>query len=224
MKPKAQFSSKGKERGPRPRDSAETRAAILRAAERIFADVGLEGARTDAIARAAGVNKAMLYYYFRSKAGLYGAVLEEHVKEFHRRALEILSSRDAPSDILLRYVSTHFDFIGARPYYPRLFQRLIMAGDARLEGIIRRHFAPLSKRILALIRRGIRRGEFRPFDAQHTAMSLVALTVFYFNAAPIVRIIGGIDVYAKAEQARRKEEVLKFIRYALFTHPEAKAQ
>lgn len=208
----------------RPRNRAGTRRAILRAAERIFADVGLAGARTEAIAAAAGVNKAMLYYYFKSKAGVYSAVLEEQVDEFHRRALTILSSHGTPGDILLRYVSNHFDFIGARPYYPRLFQRLIMTGDRRVERIIKKHFVPLSKRLLALIQRGMRSGEFRSFDIQHTAMSLVALTVFYFNAAPIVRMIGGIDVYAKAEQSRRKEEVLKFIRYALFTHPEAQAQ
>ena len=48
------------------RDSVETRAAILRAAERIYAESGLAGARTEAIAAAAGVNKALLYYYFRS--------------------------------------------------------------------------------------------------------------------------------------------------------------
>ena len=53
-----------------------TRAAILEAAEGIFAEVGLAGARIDAIAGAAGINKAMLYYYFKSKEGLYRAVLE----------------------------------------------------------------------------------------------------------------------------------------------------
>ena len=66
---------------------AGARAAILAAAGRIFARSGLEGARTDAIARSAGVNKAMLYYYFRSKDLLYLAVLEEHFVEFHRRAM-----------------------------------------------------------------------------------------------------------------------------------------
>ena len=56
--------------------SPETRATILRAAEHIFAEQGLAGARTDAIAAAAGVNKALLYYYFPSKEGLYCAVLD----------------------------------------------------------------------------------------------------------------------------------------------------
>src|SRR3974377_1630865 len=114
---------------PRSRNSAETRAAILRTAERMFAEAGMEGARTDAIADAAGVNKAMLYYYFKSKARLYASVLESNASELHRRADEVLSGEGSAGAILIRYISNHLDFIGARPYYPRLWQRLLMAGD-----------------------------------------------------------------------------------------------
>jgi hypothetical protein len=52
-------------------------------------------------------------------------------------------------------------------------------------------------------------------------MSLIALTVFYFNAAPMLRRIGNIDVLDPAQQALRRAEVLKFIRFALFNNPEA---
>jgi TetR/AcrR family transcriptional regulator len=203
------------------RNSGETRLMILRAAERIFAEAGLAGARTDAIAAAAGVNKAMLYYYFKSKDGLYRAVLEANIEEFHRQAREVLSSDGSAGEIVLRYVGNHFDFIGARPYYSRLFQRLIMAGDAGVARIIQTHFIPLSKMFVSVIERGVRSGEFHALDARHTAISLVALTVFYFNAAPIARQIGNVDVFDPAQQARRKEEVLKFVRHALFRCPEA---
>ena len=54
----------------------ESRAAILHAAAREFAEQGIAGARTDAIARTAQVNKALLYYYFKDKETLYGAVLD----------------------------------------------------------------------------------------------------------------------------------------------------
>src|ERR1022692_2052812 len=55
----------------------ESRAAILKAAVAEFAEHGIAGARTDAIARAAHVNKALLYYYFKDKDALYGAVLDQ---------------------------------------------------------------------------------------------------------------------------------------------------
>ena len=70
----------------RHHDSAETRAAILKAAEQVYAEYGLAGARTDAIAAAAGVNKALLYYYFQSKEGLYQAVVGSQVREFQQQA------------------------------------------------------------------------------------------------------------------------------------------
>ena len=212
------------QQGVRHHDSAETQRIILKAAERIFAEAGMAGARTDAIAAAAGVNKAMLYYYFKSKEGLYRAVLEANVEEFHRRAEEVLASRGSAGTLLLKYVSSHFDFIGARPYYPRLFQRLVMAGDRSVDRIVKTHFIPISRRVIELIKDGVRSGELRALDARHTAISLVALTVFYFNAAPMVRKIGGVDAFDSAEQAQRKEEVLRFIRFALFRNPEAADQ
>ncbi|MDD5544786.1 MAG: TetR/AcrR family transcriptional regulator [Acidobacteriia bacterium] len=201
---------------PRIRDSAATRAIILRAAERIFAEVGLAGARTDSIAAAAGVNKAMLYYYFKSKVGLHRAVLEELVGEFQRGALEVLRTKTSASQVLLGYVSYHFDFIAARPYYPRLFQRLAMTGDKHIAPMVRKYFVPLAREVRARIEGGMRSGEFKRLDPTHTAISLAALTVFYFNAAPMIRLIGGFDPYQKDAQERRKQEVLKFIRYALF--------
>jgi TetR/AcrR family transcriptional regulator len=181
----------------------------------------MAGARTDAIAEAAGVNKAMLYYYFKSKDGLYRAVLEANVEEFHRRAEKVLSSPGSAGALVLRYVGNHFDFLSARPYYARLFQRLMMAGDRTVDRIVKAHFVPLAKRVIELLERGMRSGELRPLDARHTAMSLIALTVFYFNAAPMLRRIGNIDVLDPAQQALRRAEVLKFIRFALFNNPEA---
>ena len=64
------------------RDLERTREALLKAGLAEFAAKGLAGARTDAIAAAAGVNKALIYYYFKSKDALYLAVVEEHMKEF----------------------------------------------------------------------------------------------------------------------------------------------
>src|ERR1700691_3542869 len=68
-------------RGSRPLGSRgkpeESRAAILQAAAKEFSELGIAGARTDAIAREARVNKALLYYYFKDKETLYGAVLDD---------------------------------------------------------------------------------------------------------------------------------------------------
>ncbi len=211
----------GNHQHPARRNSPDSRATILEAAGRIFAEHGLSGARTEAIAAEAGVNKALLYYYFKNKEDLYRAVLDEHMKGFQLKAVEILSRAGPAAPILLEYVRTHFDFIRARPHYPQLFQRMMMAGGGRGERLVMERIVPVAKRLDALLRRGIKSGEFRPFDVSHTALSLVALTVFYFNAAPVIRLVSGHDPFSRANMRRRKAEVVRFIRYALLTHPEA---
>src|ERR1035438_4399883 len=110
----------------RHRDSVETRATILKAAERIYAESGLAGARTDAIAAAAGVNKALLYYYFKSKEGLYQAIVGSQLEQFQQQARELLSAKGPAGPILMRYVSYHFNFIGTHPNFPRIFQRMMI--------------------------------------------------------------------------------------------------
>ncbi len=218
------ISDKPAARSSRPHNSAATRDAILEAAERIFGDEGLEGARTDAIAAAAGVNKALLYYYFRSKGGLYRAVLESYLADFNRRALEVLSSEGSARSLLLRYINLHFEFIGAHRHHGPLFQRMLMADEKTWVRLAREHGLPRLKALLKVIERGMRTGELRRMDSIHAAISLVSLIVFYFSSASVLRAVSGIDPYAKGNVERRKKEVLKFVRYALFTDPESEVR
>jgi len=201
---------------PRQERGADTRAAILAAAERIFAEGGLEGARMDAIAAKAGVNKALLYYYFRGKEELYAAILESHLQEFRRRALQILTANGSARSTLLRYMSLHFDFLSQR-----LIHRLMTTAGQPARRLFQEYSAPLYRKLVEVVERGIRGRELRPVDSHHTVYSLVALTVFYFSAAPIVKSVSHIDAFDPANVQRRKREVLKLIRYGLFREPEA---
>ncbi len=200
--------------------SAETRAAILSAAGRVFAKSGLAGARTDAIAEAAGVNKALLYYYFKSKEGLYEAVVEDHFSEFNRQALEALAAPGPARAVLLRYVGLHFDFMSASHQSAPLFQQLMMTGGKFLERLIRKYFAPRGEALGRLIDRGMRNGEFRRADPFQVSISIVSLIVFYFSAARVLELLGHPDAYSAANLKRRKREVLDFIRHGFFTDPD----
>ena len=208
-------------RSRRQARSAHTRAAILAAAERVFARSGLAGARTDAIAAEAGVNKALLYYYFDSKEELYEAVVEDHFRDFNRRALEVLAARGSAREILLRYVAIHFDFISVRHRYAPLFQQLMSAGGKVPERLIRKYFTARSEAFGRLLQRGMNAGEFRRADGFHTAISIIALIVFYFSAAPVLQQLGHADAYSQAHLKRRKQEVLDFIRHGLFIEPQS---
>ncbi len=198
---------------------AETRAAILAAAADAFARAGLAGARTDAIAAAAGVNKAMLYYYFQSKQQLFEAVVEDHFAEFNRRALALLATPGPAGPLLLQYVALHFDFISTRRRYASLYQQMMMSGGRPLERLVRKYFLPRSQAVDRLLERGMRAGQFRRADLRHTAISIVALIVFYFSASRVMSLLGHSDAYTDASLKRRKQEVLDFIRHGLFLDP-----
>ena len=173
----------------------------------------------DAIAAAAGVNKALLYYYFKSKENLYEAVVEDHFREFNQQALGLLNSKGSARDILLRYVGLHFDFISARRQSASLFQQFMMSGGKRKERLIRKYFKPRSEAVGKLLERGMRSGEFRRADRFHTAVSIVSLIVFYFSAAQVMQMLGHSDAYSAANLETRRREVLDFVRHALFTKP-----
>ena len=108
-------------RGSRRQPEA-SRNAILQAALAEFAQEGLAGARVDAIADNAGVNKALLYYYFHDKATLYGATLENFFAPLHQRVMEVCDRPDPAGERFLRYAREHFDSIAASPF-PSLFRR-----------------------------------------------------------------------------------------------------
>src|SRR5713101_8276115 len=82
----------------------ESRAAILKAAVNEFAEHGIAGARTDAIARAARVNKALLYYYFKDKEAIYEAVLDQVFSGLRDTVVPVLETALPPRQKVLNYL------------------------------------------------------------------------------------------------------------------------
>jgi TetR/AcrR family transcriptional regulator len=199
----------------------ESRAAILQAAVREFSREGVAGARTDAIARAAGVNKALLYYYFKDKETLYGAVLDQVFGGLRAAIEEALSSDLPPREKLLAYVGAHFDYIASHPLYPRITQSEMMRaarGNApQLQRIAKQYLVPVFGKVASVIEEGRATGDFRPVDPIHFVPSMIAIIVFHFINAPVLRMVKGIDPLAPELVAARRAAVLDFISAALFT-------
>src|ERR1700744_5908466 len=103
--------------------SDQTRNRILQAAIQEFSDHGLAGARTGAIAASAGVNKALLYYYFRDKESLYHAALEEVAGKVAGAALAVLDMTCSPGERLLRFALQHFDRVFSHQSFQALMQK-----------------------------------------------------------------------------------------------------
>jgi TetR/AcrR family transcriptional regulator len=201
----------------------QSRTAILEAGVREFAREGVAGARTDAIARAAKVNKALLYYYFKDKEALYGAVLDQVFGGLIACVGEVLSRDLPPREKIMAYAGAHFDYVARHPLYPRIVQGEMMgAGRGRathLQRIVKKYFRPLFGRLAEVLRQGQAAGEFRAVDALQFVPSMIAIIVFYFTSAPVMRVMSGKDPLSPARIAARRAAVLDFISSALFLHP-----
>jgi TetR/AcrR family transcriptional regulator len=214
---------------PKPRlgtrgQPEESRAAILRAAVKEFAEHGVAGARTDAIAQTAGVNKALLYYYFQDKERLYGAVLDQVMSGLRERVFGALSSETRPREKILAYVCAYFDYLANNPLYPRLVQREMMrAGQkqGQIERLVNEYFKPIFNRLKEVLEEGMQKGEFRQVDPLHFIPSMIAMIVQYFASAPVMQIMMRSNPLSPERIAERRAAVIDFISAALF-RPEPK--
>jgi TetR/AcrR family transcriptional regulator len=198
----------------------ESRAAILRAAAQEFAEHGIAGARTDAIARAARVNKALLYYYFKDKETLYGAVLDNAFSGMTTNIFQVLDSDLPPREKIMAYVGAYFDFIASNQIYPKLMQREMMrareGNSVHINRLVKTYFQPIYRRVGELLHKGIAEGEFRKVDPAHFIPSMVAMIVFYFSSAPVMQRIVRFNPLTPERVAERRAAVLDFISAALF--------
>jgi TetR/AcrR family transcriptional regulator len=201
------------------RQPEHSRAAILQAAIREFAQRGIAGARTDAIASAAKVNKALLYYYFQDKETLYGAALDHAFGQMGEHLMEILGRNLPPREKVLTYVGEYFDYIASHKFNRDLVQVEMMRsghGSPHLKRVAKQYFQPLYRRLSEVVQQGIAAGDFRPINPLQFVPSMVALVVFYFISAPIMKTVANFDPLSPERIAERRAAVLDFVSAALF--------
>src|ERR1700722_11507725 len=158
-----------------------TRKIILRAAIREFSEHGLAGARTDAIAESAKVNKALLYYYFKSKSGLYAAALEEASAAVVERALSVLDPARSAGDRLLRTALNHFDRILTQREFQSLMQQEMVRfhrdESNNIPAMFQLAFKPLLEKLQSAVNEGIRKHELCKMDALQVMYSIFGANV-----------------------------------------------
>lgn len=198
----------------------QTRTRILDAAIREFSSNGLAGARTEQIAEAAGVNKALLYYYFRSKDELYQAALETVVEGVRANSFAVLET-DAPAgERFLRIALNHFD----RMYSNREFQSLMQQemirlhrGEANALGpIAEKLMRPLWSRVDTLVEEGIAAGELIPVEWTQLIYAGLGANVFYFLSAPLTKLAQGYDPLTPAALAFRRKVAIEYLGQTIF--------
>jgi TetR/AcrR family transcriptional regulator len=204
-----------------PSDRADqTRARILEAAIGEFSENGLAGARTEQIAEAAGVNKALLYYYFQGKEALYAAAIEAVAESVLASSMAALSADQSAGERLLHFALNHFDRIHSQRAFQSLMQqemlRLRQGEENALTPLVEKVFQPMMGRIRELLAEGMRTRELIQVDEWQMIYAALGANVFYFLSGPVMGMMLGLDPFElKALKARRKAAV-EYLGQAVF--------
>lgn len=208
--------------------AAESRARILDAALKEFSANGLAGARTDRIAATAGVNKALLYYYFDSKENLYLAALEMISAKIRDRTMAVFLREASPGERMLRSALEHFDRILTQHEFQGLMQqemiRMHKGESGALPVLVKRVFAPVMTMYEALVREGIAAGELIDADWMQIHLATLGANVFYFLSAPVWRILLPFEPFAPEALAQRRTALVQFLGQAIFKDREHGAE
>jgi TetR/AcrR family transcriptional regulator len=203
--------------------SAETRARILDAALKDFSAKGLAGARTEQIAAAAGVNKALLYYYFESKEKLYLAAVEMAAGRVRDQSMAVLLREASPGERVVRTALAHFDRILTQSDFQKLMQQEMMRVHQGEEGaltllvLVKSVFGPLHSMLQKLVSEGIASGELIDVDWLQVPLVAMGANVFYFLSAPVWRLaMAPFEPFAPEVLRARRIALVEFLGQALF--------
>lgn len=202
---------------PLPRHSAQ-RDRILDAALAEFAARGFAGARVDAIAERAEINKRMLYAYVGNKDALWLAVLERVYEEMRERerALDLMRlSPEAGMDVLVRF---NFRYHAEHPEFLAMLndENLQQGRNLKQSTRVRQMYSPLLALISDLLQRGQATGVFRDgIDPMQLYISIAALSYFYCSNIHTLSAIFGRTLAAPDEMLMREQHVVDFVAHAL---------
>lgn len=175
-------------------DDPEARAKILAAAEELFAVRGFAGTSVRDIARSAGVNGAMIHYYFGNKEGLYRAIIESAASTVRTLLITATSNAQTLEETLSRFVSGYAKYIFSHPNLARVLHRELLAGGAYLKQMMQ---PATNYRILReALSDAVRRGDMRKIDVDLAPISLMGMIVVFQLIQPVIPVPidgGGYD-------------------------------
>ena len=198
----------------------QTRARILAAAIRQFSENGLAGARTEQIAEAAGVNKALLYYYFRSKQDLYAAAMETVADGVRVASVAVLDIDASAGERFLRLILNHFDRIHSNRIFQSLMQQEMIRlhqGEVNTLGpLAEKLIRPLWIRVQAVVEEGIAACELIPVEETQIIYAGLGANIFYFLSAPMMRLARNFDPLEPATVSFRRKAAIEYLGQAIF--------
>jgi len=172
------------------RDAEATKAKLIKNAMELFAKKGFDGVSVDEVAAASEVNKAMIFYYFKNKAGLYEAVMQGVLDAIYDEIVEADKCCANTLGELKAFIMTYASFAKRYPYFPALLLRELSDSGAHLPELMFESMKKLFVLLSAILDKGVEEGLFK---------DVIPMIVHFM-------IIGTINLYVTTEPLRKKAE------------------
>lgn len=189
-----------------------TEKAILQAAKTVFHERGLAGARMQQIADEAGINKALLHYYFRNKETLFKAVFLDAFTTIIPKMNEVFEADMPLFKKIETFADRYISMVSENPYLPAfIIQEMNYNPNFAAEYLSGGH-RPNPKKLLEQIRNDVAHGNIKPVDPLQLVINLMALCIFPFTAGQMIKGVMGVSKKQfDSILERRKKEVPEFI-------------
>ncbi len=194
---------------------SQTEQKILDAATAVFLQKGRDGARMQEIADRAGINKALLHYYFRSKEKLYETVFSFQIRNYFSEIFQTVSTSKDIFQFVDYFVNAYIDKITEHPELIRFIQWEIGNDDQRIGNVIKGVMSDIKTKknpMLAVVERAVAEKQIRPVEPLHFILNLVSMCIYPFVAKPILKQMfpeGDFDSEMFVE--KRKQQILDMI-------------
>ena len=168
------------------KDSTEDK--ILEAAKNVFVAKGMDGARMQEIADEAGINKALLHYYFRSKERLFEAIFAEIIKFAFPKLTRIVQSEEPIVTKIEQVIDAYITLLIKHPFIPGFVMKELNRDPSGLFKIVIK-FGLNPQAIFDHIQLAMDRGEIIQMPPKHLAVNIISMCIFPFAARPILSFV-----------------------------------
>lgn len=195
-----------------PKDKS-TEERILSAAKKIFVLKGMSGARMQDIADEAGINKALLHYYFKNKEQLFEMIFMEAAAKLFPRINKIFDSDQPLFEKIENFCEEYITIVTENPFLPLfVINEINQDPDYFLKKVWAGQSKPNPAKFLEQIDREVKKGTIKKINPVHLLMNLISMTIFPFMAKPMFQKNLGIsETQFRHLMEQRKKEIPAFI-------------
>ncbi|MCG2419124.1 TetR/AcrR family transcriptional regulator [Aequorivita sp. F47161] len=196
----------------RTKKNKDTEGEILKAAKGVFQKKGMDGARMQEIADEAGINKAMLHYYYRSKQLLFEAVFSNAFSLLAPQLNKVLNDDSSIEEKVKNFTSNYISFISKHPYLPNFIIQELNRNPKFFEKIQQTAAFPTLEKFKSQVAAEVEEGILKPIDGEQLFINIISLNIFPFVATPLIKGFLKIDDKGfKQLMEKRKTAVSEFI-------------